>query len=551
MKTFSGPPNSRWKQPILTLMLLMQPIWVLQAQQASSNSLLQPESFRHYFIGFERDEKEMLGKAPPLPWDWFAQNIPLLDVPDKELEEIYYFRWYAFQKHIVHSPDGFLISEFLDNVPWAGKFNSIDAAAGHQLREARWLRNSVYAEDYAKFWFGPDGEPRRYSFWAADSVYQVYLSTGDKQLAVGLLPALEKNYQAWEATHQDANGLFWQIDDRDGMEYTIGGSGYRPTINSYMYGDAEAISHISEMAGQAHASAEYQTKAEDLRKLIDDRLWNPHDEFFETVPRNATSGWSDVRELVGYIPWYFDIPSAKYDVAWKFLSDPKGFAGQYGPTTAERRSPRFRYAVQHECLWNGPSWPFATTQTIVAMANLLNGPEQSQVSSLDYYRLLSTYARSQHIQLPDGRSIPWIDEDLDADTGEWIARAILKEKNQPPPNRGRYYNHSGFADLVITGLIGLRPSSGNEVVIHPLMPPGKWDYFALDGVPYHGHILTILYDRIGNRYHRGAGLQVFCDGRVVAHSRTLQPLHAMLPSDARLQIPNIHPGSKSSRKLSY
>jgi hypothetical protein len=26
-----------------------------------------------------------------------------------------------------------------------------------------------------------------------------------------------------------------KIDDRDGMEFSIGGSGYRPTINSYMY----------------------------------------------------------------------------------------------------------------------------------------------------------------------------------------------------------------------------------------------------------------------------------------------------------------------------
>jgi hypothetical protein len=551
MKTSGGPRNSLFMRAIITLALLLQPVLALQAQQASSYLLLQPESFLHYFTGFERDEKEMLGEAPPLPWDWFAQNIPLLDVPDKELEEIYYFRWYAFQKHIVYTPDGFVISEFLDNVPWAGKFNTIDAASGHQLREARWLRNSAYAEDYAKYWFGPDGEPRRYSFWAADSVYQVYLSTGDKQMAVGLLPALEENYRAWESTHQDSNGLFWQIDDRDGMEFTIGGSGYRPTINSYMYGDAEAISRIAEMAGHAQTSAEFRAKAEDLRKLIDDRLWNAHDDFYETVPRNAASGSSDVRELVGYVPWYFDIPPAKNDVAWKFLFDPQGFAGRYGPTTVERRSPRFRYAVQHECLWNGPAWPFATTQTLVAMANVLNGPEQSQVNSSDYYRLLSTYTHSQHIQLPDGRSIPWIDEDLDADTGEWIARNILISLNQPPKNRGRYYNHSGFADLVITGLLGLRPTSGNEVLIHPLVPPATWDYFALDGVPYHGHLLTILYDRGGNRYHRGAGLQVYCDGRIVAHSATLQPLSALLPSDIKPQISPIYPGSTSSKTLSH
>src|SRR5271169_287805 len=153
------------------LILLAQPGWYAKTEQAPNGPTLRPvlipEKFRHYFTGFVEDEKEMLGDAPVLPWEWFAKNIPWLDVPDQELEEIYYFRWYAFQKHIRQSPDGYLISEFLDNVSWAGKFNTIDAAAGHHIREARWLRNPVYVNDYTKFWFGPDGEPRRYSFWTA------------------------------------------------------------------------------------------------------------------------------------------------------------------------------------------------------------------------------------------------------------------------------------------------------------------------------------------------------------------------------------------------
>ena len=69
-------------------------------------------------------------------------------------------------------------------------------------------------------------------------------------LPLQLLPDLVKNYEVWEASHRDDTGLFHQIDDRDGMEYSIGGSGYRPTINSYMYGDAVAIANIAALAGQ-------------------------------------------------------------------------------------------------------------------------------------------------------------------------------------------------------------------------------------------------------------------------------------------------------------
>jgi hypothetical protein len=151
------------------------------------------------------------------------------------------------------------------------------------------------------------------------------------------------------------------------------------------------------------------------------------------------------------------------------------------------------------------------------------------MSASDYFRLLSAYTQSQHIRTPDGRVIPWIDEDLNADTGEWIARDVLISKNQPPPNRGRYYNHSGYADLIITGLIGIRPASGNELVIRPLIPPEKWDYFALDALPYHGHLLTVIYDRTGERYHRGRGLMVFCDGRIIGHDTSLNRISVALP----------------------
>ena len=148
----------------------------------------------------------------------------------------------------------------------------------------------------------------------------------------------------------------------------------------------------------------------------------------------------------------------------------------------------------------------------------------------EYRDLLATYVRSQHIQASGRHNIPWIDEDLDPDTGQWIARTILEAKKQPPPNRGRYYNHSGFADLVITGLIGLRPGAGNALTIHPLVS-SQWKWFALDGLPYHGHLLTVFYDKTGARYHRGAGLRVLCDGVEIASKPTLASFTVRLPAE--------------------
>jgi hypothetical protein len=62
------------------------------------------------------------------------------------------------------------------------------------------------------------------------------------------------------------------------------------------------------------------------------------------------------------------------------------------------------------------------------------------------------------------------------------------------------------------------------------MAAADWKYFAVDELPYHGHLLTILYDLDGHRYGRGAGLQVLCDGRTIAHAKELGVLHVALPA---------------------
>jgi len=128
-------------------------------------------------------------------WSWMRHNVPLFECPDKDVERTYYFRWWTYRKHIKQTPDGFVITEFLPNVSWAGKHNSISCAAGHHLYEGRWVRDRRYLDDYSVFWFRKGGEPRRYSFWAADAVFARYMAIGNKGLTTALLPDLVGNYE--------------------------------------------------------------------------------------------------------------------------------------------------------------------------------------------------------------------------------------------------------------------------------------------------------------------------------------------------------------------
>ncbi|MEP7326354.1 MAG: discoidin domain-containing protein, partial [Gemmatimonadota bacterium] len=89
------------------------------------------------------------------------------------------------------------------------------------------------------------------------------------------------------------------------------------------------------------------------------------------------------------------------------------------------------------------------------------------------------------------------------------------------------YFHSGYVNLVITGLVGLRPRADDSVEVNPLAPR-DWDWFALDDVRYHGRRLAILWDRDGSRFGRGAGLLILADDRVIAQAPTLGRLAAYL-----------------------
>ena len=63
------------------------------------------------------------------------------------------------------------------------------------------------------------------------------------------------------------------------------------------------------------------------------------------------------------------------------------FFTPFGPTTTECNDPMFLLQRGY-CWWSGQSWPFATTQTLKAMANVLHNSEQQHITRDDYLKLL-------------------------------------------------------------------------------------------------------------------------------------------------------------------
>ncbi|HYE18767.1 MAG TPA: discoidin domain-containing protein [Tepidisphaeraceae bacterium] len=484
-------------------------------------------------------------------FDWYKANVPFFDCPEPELVTTYYYRWELITKHLTYgSPtSGYSFTEFIDRPFWSGAYGAISCPAGHQIYEVRWLADPTYARDYTRYWFRtPGAQPRNYSTWLADSLWALHHVHPDKPYTTDLLPDLVKNFDGWAKRQWvEAAGLFWQNGHDDGMEFNInsrqtkdilrGERGLRPSFNSYMWADATAIARVADLAGDPATADAFRAKAAAIKRELQAKLWDPKREFFfPMAARDETDKEGNVvkastltyqsgkyagsphgRELHGYVPWQFNLPDKGFESAWRFLMKPDFFYADRGPTTLERNDPQF-VLKKSCCWWSGQSWPFATTQTLKAMANLLQNYEQLHVNRADYAKLLQIYSLSHR---KNGK--PYLAEALHPDTGSF--------EGHDGYNHSEHYFHSGFCDLVITGLVGLKTRDDDTLELDPLAP-ADWDYFALDDLPYRGHRLSIVWDKTGAKYNRGVGLRVLAGGREIAASPALGKLTAKLPPAA-------------------
>ncbi len=426
-------------------------------------------------------------------------------------------------------------TEFLNCCGYGAPYETLNAAAGHQITEGRWVRDRTYMDDYTRFWLtGPGAGTKpaedgvnadttdwshEYSFWLAGAAYGRAQVTGDFSQLTALLPQLEKQYTGWDKQFNADLGLYWSVPVWDAMELSAssyqssdpyhGGAGYRPTLNSYQYGDAVAISHIAQVAGDRATAKRYAAKADALKASMQKWLWDPSRQFYFSMARDGNPDHKllDTREEIGYIPWQFGAATSTDSTAWAQLLDPQGFAAAYGPTTAERRSSWFMHDAANCCRWNGPSWPFATSQTLTGLANQLDDqPAQTTITAADYAAALQTYAKTQY---KNGK--PYVAEGHDPDQPTWTYDGS---------NHSEDYNHSTFNDLVLSGLLGFRPQDGADLKLQPLVP-ATWDHYAVENVPYHGHDVTVLWDRDGTHYGQGAGMKIYVDGALVRTSPTV------------------------------
>jgi hypothetical protein len=292
---------------------------------------------------------------------FLKENIPYIDIPDPLIQSVYYYRWSAIQRHFRYTiaGTGYMNTEFMQPVGYAQAFGSIDAAAGHQIDEARWLKSTFYGDDYIQLYTRGPANALQYTQWILDAANRRSMVTGDTAFLSTQLGDLVRLWHQWDGVFDSAAGLYYYEPVWDAQEYSLPGyvadadgtnpslrlngpNTFRPSHNAYMVANARAIARAASLAGDSSLEAEFSTRADGIEASMYEHMWAPEQQFFMDIiqPNNPDLTPLTGREQVGLFPYRFGIGlNGSYaQPALDSMFDPQGFLATYGPTTLEIRN---------------------------------------------------------------------------------------------------------------------------------------------------------------------------------------------------------------------
>src|SRR5579871_4788701 len=416
---------------------------------------------------------------------WFDTNTAYFDCSDPLVSKLYYHRWYNLKKNSMNPQLGRLQHRTFSEGRWTADWyaNVISYGAGHQIDEARWLRDPSYAWGHLQTWTDnprPDGvypshvtpsgqQGGQYTDWITSTAWDVYLVHPDKTLLSQMADTLARNAEGWRKVYGWNDSPLLVVDSHwwTGMEWqpsffafanyqTGGGAGTDPAkmtplrrvdLTAYNFGNAQAVAHIYRELGRNADAARLQQLADATRDALITQMWDENAHWFLSL--RATDGArSPAKEIIGLYPFTFNLPppGKGYEAAWSVALDPAEFWTAWPLASAAKDCPAYAQngwpvgPGGSGCMWNGPSWPHADSLVMTAMANTLRHYAPCALTRQKLLELFTTFTRAQyHDKNPE---YPWTGEYYNGDNGDWKT-----------PQRD--YNHSTWIDPLISDLLGL------------------------------------------------------------------------------------------------
>lgn len=194
---------------------------------------------------------------------WYLDNIPFVDFPDSNIQDVYYYRTSVIKRHLKYFHQGhgkldipvehtclLILSDrlglhrvhsasFLGRVCYqlktrrlvltstqASKGQTIPDSAGHHILEGRWLRDPRYVQDLIQLYTRAGCERITritYTQYVHRAIYEYAQATGDTNFLKSQLQGMIDMFYLWNVTQDLTTGLYHRTPLLDAQEFSLPG----------------------------------------------------------------------------------------------------------------------------------------------------------------------------------------------------------------------------------------------------------------------------------------------------------------------------------------
>jgi Mannosylglycerate hydrolase MGH1-like glycoside hydrolase domain len=449
---------------------------------------------------------------------WFADNVPYFDAADPAFKKMWYYRWWIVRFHLVEmdTPDlkGFAFYE--------GKLgfdNPIGFAVPAQLKELSYLRDPQYGISQVENSYrnraangavvDPPGSPywgETYSHWIAMALAEfnrVHPLPADTLRE--LLPLMAADVRAWLSAYDaDGDGLperdrprvtgydldilsYWYFDGTRLDARAEPPALERVDFASFVFANAAAVAELATVAGDTALANEFTAVARRVQDAALSSLWDDDSAFF--YPQRAEDNARvPLRELHGFFPFTTLLApdEPRYTAALAALVDTDEFWARYPPVIISQRHYR-DWTWEMDGLTRNIA-PHPISMGARTLLQALKHYHQGAVQPEHFMELMSRY--NDLVYPGVYPSDPLWRPNVHEYYSKWEP---YSQSIRPKPSDISHDFHSMYLSLIVEGVVGLTPRSDSRIELQPMAR--RWSYFLLDGLRYHGHDLTIVWDR--------------------------------------------------------
>ncbi|WOC32797.1 Ig-like domain-containing protein [Caproicibacterium argilliputei] len=503
---------------------------------------------------------------------WLADNIPYIDIADKNVKKVIYYRWWCNRFNILDAEVPGNDWQFPMNMEGVlGYNNGITVSVPWAMQDLKWLRDPtyVYGTWLAQGEYSGDdnykNNPGRPGTWTWDMMQntsqvglEAYKIHGGGSKILKKFADYAKGDVLGSLTRFGGTGDFANLicynhgpitgNDGDcvGMHYQSSkGNNYaRIDGSSTVYANAVAAAKMYTELGDSANAKLMNDKAEAIRNAMLKEFWYEGSDFDGDKEKDTDGEGSFLHRQVAtnaYVPY----------------RDNNMFAFSFGvaPTALEKTAyPDYaKYTTQLKDYGDPafyPLFPFYTADqnSITKRVNDLKKGDTDKTccdhfawcnfgnyinllrSSMRYYPVSNINADTYKKLFEYGAWLHTVEpgntDHLDANEFFWSSDFAMDAtaNSKPTGNLVRSWIHHdtlGMMDYsVIEDMAGLQPRLDNKIELWPLNVND--DHFVVDNVRYHNKDLTIVWQKSAGTYEGvPQGFSLYVDGKLVMNNNEM------------------------------